>query len=126
MPARQPSDCLVCRETVETNEAAITITMMIRTAGVPGDNGSPESGQGYICADCGTAFALGKVPPPSQPLTLLAHSLISRKVAKSPNILIMAWQRLRKALELPPMQIQIAPALPEGEVIPPPRRALAG
>lgn len=121
MPARQASPCVLCRETVETNDAAITITMMIRTVGVPGEDSNPESGQGYMCADCSTAFALGRVPPPSQPLTLLAHQLISRKVARGPNILIMAWQRLRKSLQLPPMQINFAPALSSGEVMPPAR-----
>jgi len=121
MPARQASPCVLCREIVDVNDAAITLTVMIRTVGIREDDSSSESGQGYMCADCATSFALGKIPPPSQPLTMLAHQLISRKVAKGPSVLIAAWQRLRRSLEMPPAHFQIS----EGEVMPPSKR-LAG
>lgn len=123
MPARQACPCVLCRQTVETNEAAITITMMVRTVGIA-DAPKSESGQLYMCVDCATALALGRVPPPSQPLTLMAHQLISLMTGKDPAIILAAWHELRRTLDLPPANVRMVPALTEGEIIPPPRRAL--
>jgi hypothetical protein len=77
-----------------------------------------------MCIECCVELAMGKVPPPSQPLTLQAHELISRMTGKNPALIISAWQQLRERLELP--AVNFGRALTDGEILPPAPRLKAG
>lgn len=131
MPARQSAPCILCRQTIEISDAGAAFTMMVRLVGVPDlpelyqslgipDPPKSESGQVYMCVECCVDLAMGKIPSPTQPLTLLAHELMSRMIGKNPAVLMSAWQDLRMRVELPP--VNFSRALGEGIVLPPPRR----
>jgi len=87
--------------------------------GIP-DPPKSESGQVYMCIECCVDFAMGKIPPPTQPLYILAYEIMSRMVAKNPAIIISAWQELRGRLELP--RVNLPRSLGQGVVISPPKR----
>jgi hypothetical protein len=130
MPARQAAPCILCRQTLEISDAGATFTIMGRLVGVPEmpqlyqafgipDPPKSESGQVYMCVECCVDFAMGKIPPPTQALYVLAYELMSLMVGKNPAILVSAWQELRKRVELP--RASLSRTLGEGVVLPPPR-----
>jgi len=130
MPARQTAPCILCRQPIEVSDAGAAFTMMVRlvgvqdlpelyhTLGIP-DPPKSESGQVYMCIECCVDLAMGKIPPPSQPLTLLAHELMSRMIGKNPAVLMSAWQDLRARIELPP--VNYSRSLGDGIIMPPSR-----
>lgn len=131
MPARQAAPCILCRQTLEICDAGATFTLMGRLVGVPDmpqlyqafgipDPPKSESGQVYMCVECCVDFAMGKIPPPTQALYILAYEIMSRMVGKNPAIIVSAWQELRERVELPP--VDLSRALGEGVVLPPPKR----
>jgi hypothetical protein len=131
MPARQSAPCILCRETLEICDAGATFTLMGRLVGVPDmpqlyaafgipDPPKSESGQVYMCVECCVDFAMGKIPPPSQALYVLAYEIMSRMVGKNPAIIVSAWQELRERVELPP--VNLPRTLSDGMVMPPLRR----
>jgi hypothetical protein len=131
MPARQTAPCITCRRTIEISDAGATITMMLRLVGMPDlprlyeslgipDPPKSESGQVYMCAECCVEDAMGKIPPPTHPFSVLAHELLSRMTGKNPSVIFSAWQGLRERIDLPPTNF--SRALSEGEVLPPTKR----
>lgn len=133
MPARQSAPCILCRQTLDTNEAGASFTVMGRLVGVPEmpqlyqafgipDPPKSESGQCYMCIECCVDFAMGKIPPPTQALYVLAYEIMSRMVGKNPAILVSAWQELRGRIELPPANVPNELGLREAEILPPERR----
>jgi len=133
MPARSPAPCILCRQTIEISDAGAAIQMNLRLVGVTDlpnlcralgipTPSSSECGQCYMCIECCVELAMGKIPPPTQPLSLLAHELISRLTGKNPAVIITAWQQLRERIELPAVNFGLA--LAEGEVLPPAPRLL--
>ena len=130
MPARQAAPCILCRQLIEISDAGAAFSLMVRLVGVPDlpnlysslnipEPPKSESGQGYMCIECCCEMAMGKIPPPSQPLQILAHELIGRMTGKNPAILISAWRELRTRVGLPP--VNFGRALGVGEVISPPK-----
>jgi hypothetical protein len=131
MPARQTAPCMLCRQIIEISDAGAAFTTMVRLVGVPDmprfyeslgipDPPKQETGQAYMCIECCVELAMGKIPPPSQPLQILAHELISRMTGRNPAILMAAWQDLRERVGLP--RINMRPSLGEGTVLMPPKR----
>lgn len=130
MPARQSAPCILCRQTLEISDAGATFTLMGRLVGIPEmprlyeafgipDPPKSESGQVYLCVECCVDFAMGKIPPPTQLLYVLAYEIMSRMVGKNPAIIVSAWQALRERVELPPANL--SRALGQGEILSPKR-----
>ncbi|MBV9179859.1 MAG: hypothetical protein JO356_00990 [Acidobacteria bacterium] len=85
-----------------------------RTVGIQPRRQSDQK-QAYLCVECAIAIAMGRIEPPrTQPLTMVAHSIICEMVANDPSIVVAAWKQLRKRLELP-----ASVAFPEIEILPP-------
>jgi hypothetical protein len=135
MPARQTAPCILCHQELDPADAGATITEMIRLVGIPDmpqlyeafsipTPPKSESGQVYMCVECCLDFAHGKIPPPSQPLYVLAYELMTRMVAKNPAIMINAWQELRERLEL--QRAALPRTLGSGVIIGAPPKRLAG
>lgn len=121
MSARDREQCIRCRQEIDTNQIAIVLPFFGRTVGI---QPRIETGklQGYVCVECALGIAMGVIEmPKSQPLAMLAHSIICEIVAASPDFVLEAWQRLRKRMELPRAEF---PQLISAEILPPENRTL--
>lgn len=133
MPARQTAPCIICRHAIEISDAGAAYTMMVRLVGIPDlprlyellgvpDPSKSESGNAYMCVECCVDLAMGKIPPPTQPWSLLANELMSRMIAKNPAVLLSAWNQLRGRVQMP--EVNLSRVLSDGGIIMPPPRAL--
>jgi hypothetical protein len=114
-----------CKQEIEINQIAIVLPFRGRTVGIQPRIES-EQMQGYVCVECALGIAMGMIEMPrSQPLSMLAHSIICQIVAASPHFVIEAWQRLRKRMDLPLVEMPELLAV-EPEILPPVRRLAAG
>jgi len=130
MPARSVTPCMRCRKPVELNQSAIAVCVYVRTVGIEAALRSPQE-QAYCCSECAVAMVMGSEPPSTQPLNLLAYTLIRNMVASDLAVIVKAWGELRKALDLPNIgddpeaaarafhELRKVLALPEGEILPP-------
>ena len=139
MPARQTAPCIICRHSIEISDAGAAFTMMVRLVGIPDmprlyeilgipDPAKSESGNAYMCVECCVDLAMWKIPPPTQPWSLLANELMSRMIGKNPAVLLSAWGELRERVQLPTVNLPraLGSGSGNGVVLPAPRSLKAG
>jgi hypothetical protein len=72
----------------------------------------------FLCPQCGTRTISGKEPPRTAPFDIAIFKILLDLVGAEPDVAYAAWEQLRERRD----SILYPPALPEPEIIAPPRR----
>ena len=114
MAARKPAPCIGCGLTVQLSDKAMVMFLGCQTVGItPRQKGTSE--RLYLCSRCTARVALNDKPSKNHPVEVAMYNMIVRVVGGDPAVIKAAWEYLNA-------QMNAVPALPEPEVIPPPKR----
>jgi len=108
-----------CLREIQPNEKAVALTCFAQTLGM-GKRRTSKSERLFLCPQCAYRVAgVEKEPSKTAPFDLAIFKVLLDLVGADPDVAQAGWeqlQRRRKSL------LYEQPALPEGEVLPPPRR----
>lgn len=116
---RQPQICCSsrCLREIGPTEKAVALTCFAQTLGM-GKRRSSKSERLFLCPQCAYRVAgVEKEPSKTAPFDLAIFKVLLDLVGAEPDVAQAGWEQLkRRRAEL------LCPALPEGEVLPPPKR----
>ena len=116
---RQPQFCCasLCQREIGPNEKAIEIRSFARTVGM-GKRRTSKSEQYFLCPNCANRTASGKEPTKAEPFNRAIFKILLDLVGADADVAQAAWEQTRDRRQ----EILYAPALGEGEILPPAKR----
>jgi hypothetical protein len=119
---RAPQVCCssICLRTIQPDESGVAITCFAQTLGM-GKRRTSKSEQLYLCPQCANRTVSGKEPSKTAPFDIAIFKILLDLVGGSPDVAHEAWKQLQERREA----TLYAPALPEGEILPPVHKRLA-
>ena len=107
-----------CLREIHPSEPAVEVRCFARTHGMGGRRTSKSESM-FLCPQCATRTAILEKPPTkTHPFDLAIFKILLDLVGESPDVVEAVYQQVKERREA----ILYPPALPEPEVIPPPRR----
>jgi len=114
MPHRDTDSCIRCGRTIEADQKAVGMIFYCQTVGIKPRQKS-KSMRIYWCTQCATQTALGPKPRNGAG-NVATWQMLKSLVGSDPAVAAAAWEELNHSV-LAPNQ-----ALPEPEIMAPPRR----
>jgi hypothetical protein len=117
---RQTQTCCSsrCLREIQPHEKAVALTCFAQTLGM-GARRTSKSERLFLCPQCAYRVAgVEKEPSKTAPFDLAIFKVLLDLVGADGDVALASWEQLQKRRK----EILYAPALPEGEVLPPPKR----
>lgn len=116
---RQAQICCssICRREIGPNESAVAISCFAQTVGM-GKQRTSKSQRYFLCPQCATRITLEKEPSKNAPFDVAIFRILLDLVGASPDVTEATFAQLQERRQ----EILYTNALPEGEIIPPPKR----
>jgi hypothetical protein len=116
---RQPQICCssICRRPIQPDESAVAISCFAQTVGM-GKQRTSKSQRYFLCPQCATRITLEKEPSKTAPFDQAIFRILLDLVGAAPDVTAATFQQLHERRS----QILYPPALPEAEILPPPKR----
>lgn len=116
---RAPQICCSssCRRPISPNESAVAISCFAQTVGM-GKQRTSKSQRYFLCPQCATRITLEKEPPKTAPFDQAIFRILLDLVGAVPDVTAATFEQLHERRA----QILYPAALPEGEILPPPKR----
>jgi hypothetical protein len=124
MPARERTVCRRCGADIETSDKALAIFMFCQTAGMK-PRRKASAPVIYICPSCTMVLAIRPGPPEPDFFNFAAFQMISNLSGTHREEVRQAFKEMFELVierEGHISEAEFAAALPEPEVLPPPRR----
>ena len=117
---RQPQVCCsaLCRREILPHEKGTVITMYGETFGM-GERRHSKAERLHLCPKCAVRVALDKEPPKTAPVDLAFFRILLDLSGGKPDIAEATFEQLHQRRE---EMLSTISALPEGELLPPPKR----
>jgi len=107
----------ICLREIQPNESAVEIRCFARTHGM-GKRRTSKSEQLFLCPQCANRTVSGKEPSKTAPFDMAIFKILLDLVGAQPDVAHEAWKQLQEKRQT----ILYAPALGEGEILPPQKR----
>ena len=107
----------ICRREILPNESAVAISCFAQTVGM-GKQRTSKSQRYFLCPQCATRITLEKEPSKNAPFDVAIFRILLDLVGASPDVTEATFAQLQERRQA----ILYQPALPEGEILPPPKR----
>lgn len=116
---RQPQVCCssLCRREIQPFESAVAISCFAQTVGM-GKQRTSKSQRYFLCPQCATRIASEKEPTKNAPFDVAIFRILLDLVGAIPDVTEATFQQLHQRRR----DILYAPALTEGEILPPVKR----
>ncbi len=116
---RSPQVCCssICRREILPHESAVAISCFAQTVGM-GKQRTSKSQRYFLCPQCATRITLEKEPSRNAPFDVAIFKILLDLVGAAPDVTEATFQQLSQRRQ----EILYAPMLPEGEILPPPKR----
>jgi hypothetical protein len=107
-----------CLREIQPHEKAVALTCFAQTLGM-GARRTSKSERLFLCPQCAYRVAgVEKEPTKTAPFDLAIFKVLLDLVGADPDVAQAGWELLQKRRS----EVLYPPALPEGEVLPPPKR----
>lgn len=107
----------ICLRDIQPSESAVEIRCYARTQGM-GRSRTSKSEKLFLCPQCAQRTVSGKEPSKAAPFDVAIFRILLDLVGAAPDVAHAAWEQLKGRREA----LLYAHALPEGEILPPPKR----
>jgi hypothetical protein len=116
---RQPQNCCSskCGREILPHEKGIAVTLFAQTLGM-GDRKTSKSQRLYLCPQCAFRVASETMPPESRPVELAYFKILLDLAGYDPSVAKATFEQLQQRRQ----EVLYTRALPEPEILPPPRR----
>lgn len=116
---RAPQVCCssICRREILPNESAVAISCFAQTVGM-GKQRTSKSQRYFLCPQCATRITLEKEPSKNAPFDVAIFRILLDLVGAVPDVTEATFAQLSQRRQ----EILYTHALPEGEILPPPKR----
>lgn len=117
---REPQICCAsnCLRPILPTEPAVEVRCFARTHGMGGRRTSKSESM-FLCPQCATRTAILEKPPSKrEPFHLAIFKILLDLVGEQPDVVEAVYQQVKERRD----EILYPPALPEPEIIPPPKR----
>lgn len=107
----------ICGREIQPHESAVEIRCFARTHGM-GKRRTSKSEQMFLCPQCAGRVVSGKIPSRTAPFDVSIFKILLDLIGADPDVAHAAWRQIHDRRQ----EVLYPPALPVGEVLPPPKQ----